>query len=231
MEHCRNFSVVRLLGVLPVYLVLAAFAVEANASTFTHTITGSSVILSWKCSGIYCNLKRSSTLLKQSNLSSDQYSITLSPGSYTFNLETYQSGGMAGPGLVETLQKTVTVLNTPPAVGAITVPSSDVDGLFSVTWSSVSKANSYRLEQKFNSGAWQPVYSGPELTYPAVVTSGTYVYRVQACANDMCSGYKNSATVNVAGTKTDYSSRVIFIHTDLLGSPAAETTTAGNENQ
>lgn len=99
-------------------------------------------------------------------------------------------------------------------------------------WSSVTGASFYVLEQIKSGGAYAEVYRGTEVIYAALVDPGSYKFRVKACKNTAeCSGYHESAAVNVISTTPNSSRRVIFLHTDLLGSPAAETTEDGKENE
>jgi hypothetical protein len=91
----------------------------------------------------------------------------------------------------------VTVLFPPPEPASISVPATST-GSISVSWASASTATSYALQQQINGGSWSTVYSGPATSYAHTLTSsGSYVYRVDACNGSGCSGYRQSGTVTV----------------------------------
>lgn len=125
---------------------------------------------------------------------------------------------------------TVTVRPYPPA--AIVVPATDIDGHFPVHWATSAGASFYILESSGVGGRWFPIYEGNETIYPAALTAGSFAFRVKACASSsVCSTEKVSNVVNISGCQLNYNRRVVFMHTDLLGSPAAETNEQGNENE
>ena len=72
----------------------------------------------------------------------------------------------------------------PPA----TAPSLFAPGLlfegepYDVSWTTVSGATSYRLEERFNTGAWLEMYNGAgtSKSFPGR-GQGLYHYRVRAC--------------------------------------------------
>lgn len=87
---------------------------------------------------------------------------------------------------------------TPPA--SITVPTSPVPSgaAIAVSWSSVSGAESYRLQRSANGGSWQTVYTGPETSYSDVARNWTQVqYRVASVTMGITSGYATSTTVTI----------------------------------
>ena len=95
---------------------------------------------------------------------------------------------------------TVTVLLPPVVPSTISVPNSTVtDGNIAISWSSVSTATSYTLQQSANNGAWTNLTSQAGTSYQQVVnTSGNYRYRVAACNNSGCSPYKTSNQFTVS---------------------------------
>lgn len=87
---------------------------------------------------------------------------------------------------------------TPPA--SITVPTSAIPtgSTISVSWSSVSGAESYQLQRSANGGSWQTVYTGPETSYSDVARNWTQVqYRVASVTMGITSGYATSTTVTI----------------------------------
>ena len=85
-----------------------------------------------------------------------------------------------------------------PATPALTAPISSDSGSFAVSWTSVSWATSYELQEQINGGAWAGVYTGTALSWGAIGRSGpSYGYRIRACRNTSCSGWSATATVGV----------------------------------
>jgi hypothetical protein len=124
----------------------------------------------------------------------------------------------------------VTVTPRPPIT--LTVPTSDIDGSFPVSWSAQQGTPFFLLELSSVGGRWFEIYRGSEYVYPAALNPGAYAFRVSACFNtSLCSVPKGSGVVNISGSQINTSRRVVFVHTDLLGSPAAETNEQGNENE
>ncbi|GAP67178.1 hypothetical protein MBSD_n2494 [Mizugakiibacter sediminis] len=88
-------------------------------------------------------------------------------------------------------------LQPPPAPASISVPSTSNQASFAVSWVASSGATRYVLEESANGGAWTQKYSGGATsTTVSVPASGSYQYRVKACA-DFCSGYIASGAVAV----------------------------------
>ncbi|QSX39192.1 hypothetical protein JYB85_17940 [Shewanella sedimentimangrovi] len=106
-----------------------------------------------------------------------------------------------------------------PAVpGSITVPASSSAGQFNVTWSTVSGATRYELQQRFNGGAWTAKYSGSAANFSVSgLMSGSYQYQVRAC-NSSCSGWKVSSSVTVTVSANDWKNFSQVSVTDASGS-------------
>jgi len=90
---------------------------------------------------------------------------------------------------------------TPPSAPTLNDPgTTDTDGSYTVSWSSVSGATSYTLEED-TSGS----FSSPAVVYSRSGTStqitgrsnGTYYYRVNACNACGCSGWSNVGDIEV----------------------------------
>ena len=100
-----------------------------------------------------------------------------------------------------------------------------------LSWSSVSYATKYVVEQQRDGGNWALLYTGAATSTSTNLsnTPGLYYFRVKACNATECSAYTMSGqTQAVIGAPNSSKRRVIYIHTDLLGSPAAETDENGN---
>lgn len=113
-------------------------------------------------------------------------------GSYSYQVQGCDLGG-CGPWSVAS---TVTVLLSPTSAPDETVPATNNTGGYSVTWTAVSSATSYELQQQTNGGSWSTVQSTSATSF-AVSGEGsaTYGYGVAACNNSGCGPF--SATSNV----------------------------------
>ena len=84
---------------------------------------------------------------------------------------------------------------TPPSTPTLNDPgATDTDGNYTVSWSSVSGATNYTLEEDTSSSFSSPtvVYSGASTSkYITGKSNGTYYYRVKACNACGCSGWSN----------------------------------------
>ncbi|MGI2184074.1 SpvB/TcaC N-terminal domain-containing protein [Shewanella oncorhynchi] len=86
---------------------------------------------------------------------------------------------------------------TPTSPTSISAPATNATGAFSVSWSSVSGAARYELQQRVNGGAWVAKYSGAATNYAlSGLTSSTYQYQVRACTT-ACSAWKLSSNTQV----------------------------------
>lgn len=114
------------------------------------------------------------------------------------------------------------------------VYSADIE----VNWSAVGGAEQYRLEERVSAeGDYTSVYTGNGLQHILSQRDpGTYYYRVIGCINNdsgqlLCSevaAYSEEASIEIEDVATTQR-QVIFIHTDALGSPSAQTDEEGNK--
>ena len=117
--------------------------------------------------------------------------------------------------------------NTPDSTGTITV-----------SWGAASGTiHNYQLEESRNGGTYTHVYTGTlrTATLTSRIQGSSYRYRVRASAGShglyQYSDWRVAAPVNVPIAPPPPGSRVIYIHTDLLGSPVAESNEAGELEQ
>lgn len=119
---------------------------------------------------------------------------------------------------------------------ALATPNLASAGKLTLTWDSVSSASHYQVEMQVD-GAWEVQTEDPiALTEfeTEELEPDAYTFRVSGCIEEpSVTIHCGDAIANYAeGTFTLADStqrRVIFIHTDLLGSPAAETDKNGEE--
>jgi predicted phage tail protein len=98
-----------------------------------------------------------------------------------------------------------TVVTLPPG-GAPTLSgptSAFAPASYTISWTSVSGAASYQLEQRLNSGSWTTVHNGAGTSKGfSGVMAGSWGYRVRACNAAGCGAYSAIHTVwvdNIGG--------------------------------
>ena len=85
---------------------------------------------------------------------------------------------------------------SPPAT--FTVPATASSGSYTVSWSAVSAATRYTLQEKTGSGAWQTVQDTTALSRAfSGKTDNTYSYRVRSCNTTGCSSFSTTKAVFV----------------------------------
>lgn len=101
--------------------------------------------------------------------------------------QTSESGGASPP--------------IPSSAPGINAPASNASGTYTVSWSSISTATSYALQEQVNGGSWSVVQNSSALSWTAnAKANNTYGYRVQACTTTGCGPSSGVATVNVGVT-------------------------------
>ncbi|HEL4266558.1 TPA: RHS repeat protein [Stenotrophomonas maltophilia] len=113
-------------------------------------------------------------------------------GNYGYRV---RAGNDAGWG-VYSASAVVSVIR-PPASPVISAPAATASGTAVVSWSTVSMAINYMLEERINSGAWSLVQNdGSTQSNRSGLGYGVYGYRVKACNVSGCSGYSAVASIN-----------------------------------
>jgi len=96
------------------------------------------------------------------------------------------------------IARNVTVPPQIPAVPALSVATTSPDGNYSVSWTSMSGATSYTLQEQVNGGSWSTRQSGGAVSWAASGKgNGSYGYRVQACSTDGCSAWSATHSITV----------------------------------
>lgn len=127
-------------------------------------------------------------------------------GNYEFKTRWYNPSSQPGTysGFSNSIVVTVSGIASPDAP-TVSVPGSDSDGNYVVSWSKAPRADQYRLERKLNNGAWTLVQSNLT-TYSYTVSNqaaGTYSYKVSACNVTGCTdSMPSSITVTTTDTPT-----------------------------
>ena len=106
--------------------------------------------------------------------------IALSTGSYGY--QAYACNSALGCGAAS--QPRITQVTSAPAgAPTVSVPSGVAyyPNSFTVSWTAVSTATSYQLQQRKNSGAWSTVYNSTGTNTTRSGSTGHYEYRATAC--------------------------------------------------
>lgn len=131
--------------------------------------------------------------------SNRNYSISnLSNGSYTYRARAcHTSYGTSKCSSWRTSNTAVTA--TPSSAPAITAPSTDGDGSFSISWGSISNTDYYILKQSVNSGSWTTLQSSSSRSRSfSGISDASYRFQVFACNGKGCSSGSSIKTTNVA---------------------------------
>ncbi len=111
---------------------------------------------------------------------------------------------------------------TAPGVPAsITVPATDADGVYNITWTAGTGATSYQLESSAPASGttvfplWVPIYNGTALTFVEKVGGGTWSYRVKSLTACGSSDYRTGGNTCVVAdclksTDANYAGFVIW---------------------
>ena len=89
----------------------------------------------------------------------------------------------------------------PATPTTFTVPTTDNNGAYTVSWSAATGSTSYTLQRQTNGGGWSTIQSTSALSKAqSGLGNAAYGYRVRACSATGCSNYSSVKTTNVAIT-------------------------------
>ena len=92
-------------------------------------------------------------------------------------------------------------LSTPVTAPTLSAPGTSSTGSYTVSWTTVSGATSYQLDESLNGGAWTQIHNAAAISKAVSGRdNGTYSYRVKACDAQGCGPL--SATKSVVVTLT-----------------------------
>ena len=160
-----------------------AYTVSWNASTGAATYRLQEKVGSGSWVQIHNNGARSKALSGNS------------PGTYSYRVRACNASSNCSSW---SSSITVTVASPPPAP-TVSGPTTDYNGAYSVSWSAVTNASTYRLEERVGSGAWSQIYSGSGLSRTiSGKSAGSYSYRARGCnAESVCGSWSSTKTVTV----------------------------------
>jgi len=132
----------------------------------------------------------------QSNSSGSWNTSGKANGTYGYRV---QACNAVGCGPFSVVSSIVVAIPPPPASApSISVPTSSFSGSYSVSWTGVSGASTYVLQEQVNAGAWATVQNNASAAWSTSGRgTGTYGYRVQACNITGCGPWSATATIAV----------------------------------
>lgn len=135
------------------------------------------------------------------NSSSRTKTITgKSNGQYSYRVRGCNSYGCGSYSAIKTVQVTIPIASPPGVPTSLTVPNTDDDGSYTVSWGTASGSPTrYELYEMTSTSPWNQIYSGLLRSFTISGRGGSvYSYRVRACNNYGCSGYTSTQSVDVA---------------------------------
>ncbi|WP_346948518.1 hypothetical protein [Dyella sp.] len=160
------------------------------------------ISVSWNASptatryDLYQNINNAGWTLAASVSSTSVTVTATTSGTYLFFVAAYNASGWNGA-VNNSSQVTVTI--PPSAAPNLSTPGSSSTGSYTVSWSAVSGATSYNLQEQLNGGGWTQVQASGASSWGASGRgNGTWGYRVQGCNAGGCGPW--SATANTVVT-------------------------------
>ncbi len=115
-------------------------------------------------------------------------------GSYAYRVRACNAAGCG----VTSATATVQTLRIPSGISTLSAPALSTNGSYGVSWSAVSSATTYRLEESAGGAAWALVHNAAANSISfAQRPDGSYAYRVTACNSSGCGGASATAVVRV----------------------------------
>ncbi len=116
-------------------------------------------------------------------------------GSYAYRVRGCSAVGCGAWGPVST----ETIALPPGSVTPTTSPNPSYSGGYAVSWSALTGASSYQLQQAVNGGAWSTLYSGSTRSWSAHgKAAGSTRYRVRGCDAVGCGPWGGSVSETVS---------------------------------
>lgn len=161
---------------------------------------GSSYIVSWTAVSGATGYKLQESVdgaawtHEQSSTSRSRTYSNKPAGSYRYRVRAYNDAGAGAYSAI----KTTEMVHKPASAPAVTVPSSNSTGSYTVSWSAVATAARYELYERPAGGTWVRIYNGASRSKAVSGKSnGTYEYRTRACNDGGCGAYGAVKSVSV----------------------------------
>ena len=157
------------------------------ALTWTASISADSYVLEQSTNG-------GAWTLLYSGIATNAATGAMSPGTYGYRVKACNSVGCSAYSAVQTVE----VIAPPISAPTLTVPANGYGGSYTVSWSTVSGAARYELEENLNAGTWTNIVNSSATSVTRnSLPAGTYGYRVRACNVAGCSNFSSTALVEV----------------------------------
>lgn len=115
-------------------------------------------------------------------------------GTYAYRVRACNVGGCSSYSVAAYIVVTI----PPSGIPGLSVPATNNSGSYSVSWTVVTTATSYRLEEQVNGGSWTQVQDSGATSRTVVgKMAGTFGYRVRACNIGGCGNFSASSSVLV----------------------------------
>lgn len=100
-------------------------------------------------------------------------------------------------------EATVMVELAPATAPSLSVPTTGLNGGYTVSWGSVAAASSYTLQQSFNGGGWTDAFTGAAFSKVfSGQSAGSYSYTVKACNPAGCGPASSVGPMSVINPPT-----------------------------
>src|SRR3546814_754034 len=173
--------------------------VPADSSTGNYTVSWNSVSGATRYrlqeragSGSWAEIQNSSATTKALSGKPD--------GTYSYRVRACSGTSTSTCGAYSAVDSII--VDAPPDAPLLIVPTGSSNGNYTVSWSTVSGATRYRLDEKVETGSWSQILEGSatDLEFYARAP-GSYSYRVRACGTtdvNSCSSFSPTKSIEVA---------------------------------
>ena len=196
---CSSYSSIKTTNVAFAPGVPSSISVNLTTSyTGSHTVSWNTASGSVTGYQLYRKFGSGNYALVYSGTSTSRPIDNLGAGSYTYRVRAYKTTGSYSNYSGYRTGSAVTV-TSPSVPSTLTVPASDNDGNYTVSWSSTTGASSYTLQrQLLNGTSWTTVYNGGSTSRAeSGISGGQHAYRVRACSAVGCSSYSAVKNIHV----------------------------------
>ena len=195
---CAGWSTIETIEVMVPPSTAPAVTAPASSSTGNYSVTWTTSARATryelderKDSGAWVNIYNGSGTSRARS--------ALTSGTYQYRARACNDGGCSAYSAAATTTVTITI-PPPAAPSTLNAPATAEQSIpFTVSWSSVSGAASYRLERNRNNVGWGEAYDGTATSASeSLGMAGSYQYRAQACnVNAVCGAYSPIKVVTV----------------------------------
>ena len=194
---------------------VTALTAPANSTTGNYSVSfktddyGTYNLQEKKNSGSWVNRHTFETTASSTNNWQTTYTRNTSftgktSGTYSYRVKFTLGANHPDGTAVKYSNTKVTVVTITPGIppSITTAPVTGNDGSYTVNWGTASgSVTGYILEQQFNGGAWEEIPNVTATTHTVSgLADGIYKFRVKACNDSGCSGYRTTSSGFVVTT-------------------------------